>query len=60
MQGPKRFAGVDMQKTSEKEIIRQIIHVPKMDASVPVYIAGCFCKTMPRGTTLLTSGSRRR
>ena len=37
MQGLKRFAGVDMQQTSDEDFCRQIFRVLKMDASVPVY-----------------------
>ena len=36
MQGVKRFAGVDMQQTSDEDFCRQIFRVLKMDASVPV------------------------
>ena len=36
MQGLKRFAGVDMQQTSDEGFRRQIFRVLKMDASVPV------------------------
>ena len=36
MQGLNRFAGVDMQQTSDKDFCRQIFRVLKMDASVPV------------------------
>ena len=36
MQGFKRFAGVDMQQTSDEDFYRQIFRVLKMDASVPV------------------------
>ena len=36
MQGPKRFAGVDMQQTSDEYLFRQIFRVLKMDSSVPV------------------------
>ena len=36
MKGLKRFAGVDIQQTSDEEFCRQIFRVLKMDASVPV------------------------
>ena len=36
MQGPKTFAGVDMQQTSDDDVCRQKFRVLKMDASVPV------------------------
>ena len=36
MQGLKRFAGVDMQQTSDGDFCRQRFRVLKMDASVPV------------------------
>ena len=36
LQGLKKFAGVDMQQTSDKDFCRQIFRVLKMDASVPV------------------------
>ena len=36
MQGLRRFAGVDMQQTSDEGFCRQIFRVLKMDASVPV------------------------
>ena len=36
MQGLKRFAGVDIQLTSDEDFCRQIFCVLKMDASVPV------------------------
>ena len=36
MQGLKRFAGVDIQQTSDDEFCRHIFRVLKMDASVPV------------------------
>ena len=36
LQGLKRFAGVDMQQTSDEDFCRQIFRVLKMDASVPV------------------------
>ena len=36
MQGLKRFAGVDMQQTNDEGFCRQVFHVLKMDASVPV------------------------
>ena len=36
LQGLKRFAGVDMQQTSDEDFCRQIFHVLKMDASVRV------------------------
>ena len=36
MQGLKRFAGVDIQQTSNEDCCRQIFRVLKMDASVPV------------------------
>ena len=36
MQGLKRFAGVDIQLTSDEDFCRQIFRVLKMDASVPV------------------------
>ena len=37
MEGLKRFAGVDMQQTSDEEFRRLIIRVLEMDASVPVH-----------------------
>ena len=36
MQGLKRFAGVDMQPTSDQDFCRQIFHVLNMDANVSV------------------------
>ena len=36
LQGLKRFAGVDMQQTSDEGFCRQIFRELKMDASVPV------------------------
>ena len=36
LQGLKRFAGVDMQQTSDEDFRRQIFRVLKMDASVPI------------------------
>ena len=36
LRGLKRFAGVGMQQTSDEDFCRQIFHVLKMDASVPV------------------------
>ena len=36
MQGLKRFAGIDIQQTSDEDFGRQITRVLKMDASVPV------------------------
>ena len=36
MQELKRFAGVDMQQTSDEDFCCQIFRVLKMDASVPV------------------------
>ena len=36
LQGLKRFAGVDIQQTSDEDFCRQIFSVLKMDASVPV------------------------
>ena len=36
MQGLMRFAGVDMQQTSDEDFCRQLFRVLKMDASVPV------------------------
>ena len=38
MQGLKRFAGVDMQHTSDEDFYRQVSRVLKMDGSVPVDI----------------------
>ena len=58
LQGLKRFAGVDMQQTSDEEFSRQILRVLKMDASVPVD-SRVFMKNMPCGNTLLTVGSWR-
>ena len=36
MQGLNRFAGVDMQQTSDEDFCRQTFRVLKMEASVPV------------------------
>ena len=38
MQELKRFAGIDIQQTSDEDFCRQMFHVLKMDASVPVDI----------------------
>ena len=58
MQGLKRFAGVDMQQTSDEGFCRQIFGVVKMNASVPVD-SRVFMQNVPCGNTLLTAGSRR-
>ena len=58
MQGLKRFAGVDIQQTSDEHCCRQIFRVLKMDASVPVD-SRVFMRNVPCGNTLLTAGSRR-
>ena len=36
LQGLKRFAGVDLQQTSDEDFYRQMFRVLRMDASVPV------------------------
>ena len=58
MQGLKRFAGVDVQQTSDEDFNRQIFRVLKMDASVPVD-SRVFMQKRALGNTLLTAGSRR-
>ena len=44
MQGLKRFAGVDIQQTSDERFCRQVFRVLKMDASVPVDSRLCMQK----------------
>ena len=56
MQGLKRFAGVDIQQTSDEDFCRQMFRVLKMDASVPVDSRVFMQKNVRCGNTLLTAG----
>ena len=48
LQGLKRFAGTDMQQTSDEDFCRKIFRVLNMDASVPVDIRVSMQKRAPR------------
>ena len=55
--GLEKFAGVDVQQTSDVDFCRQIFRVLKMDASVPVD-SRVFMQKCALRKTVLTAGSR--